>query len=297
MLKSIPSSKLFSDVLSIVCGALLQAVSYVLFVAPYKIVPGGIYGITIVLNNITKGVFSFAPDGLPMGIMALFFNIPLMIIAARKLGLQSGGKTVLAFVLIAVFTDLIDKLSGGVPVVKDDALLSCFYGGVILGLGVFLVIRAGGTCAGTDVVARLLSKRFNYRLSSMVIIVDSAIVVLGLLAFNDWTVPLYSWIVIFVYGKVIDTLQVVNPNNLMMIVADNIDQMRDFILYEVKRGGTVVDAKGMYTYADKKVIFVVVSKREADAIEARIKSFDENAFCVMVDAYNIKGNGYVVTPH
>ena len=92
-----------ADYLLILLGALLQAVAYVLFFAPHSIVPGGIYGITIILHHLTKGVFSFAPDGLPMGIMALFFTVPLLILASRKLGLRSGARTIVAFVAIAIF--------------------------------------------------------------------------------------------------------------------------------------------------------------------------------------------------
>ena len=79
-----------ADYLLILAGALLQAVAYVLFFAPHSIVPGGVYGITIILHHLTAGVFSFAPDGLPMGIMALFFNVPLLILASRKLGLSTS---------------------------------------------------------------------------------------------------------------------------------------------------------------------------------------------------------------
>ena len=89
----------------IVVGSFLQALSYVLFLAPYKIVPGGVYGISIVIHYVTKDLFPFFPDGLPMGATALCFNIPLMILAMKKIGLSSGPKTIDTFMLISKFTD------------------------------------------------------------------------------------------------------------------------------------------------------------------------------------------------
>ena len=89
----------------IVVGSFLQALSYVLFLAPYKIVPGGVYGISIVIHYVTKDLFPFFPDGLPMGATALCFNIPLLILAMKKIGLSSGPKTIVTFLLISIFTD------------------------------------------------------------------------------------------------------------------------------------------------------------------------------------------------
>lgn len=91
----------------IVVGSFLQALSYVLFLAPYKIVPGGVYGISIVIHYVTKDLFPFFPDGLPMGATALCFNIPLMILAMKKIGLSSGPKTIVTFLLISIFYRLI----------------------------------------------------------------------------------------------------------------------------------------------------------------------------------------------
>ena len=88
-------------------GSFLQALAYVVFMAPYKIVPGGVYGISIVIHYVTEGLFSFMPNGLPMGMTALCFNIPLMVLAMKKIGLASGPKTVVTFLLISVFTDLL----------------------------------------------------------------------------------------------------------------------------------------------------------------------------------------------
>jgi uncharacterized membrane-anchored protein YitT (DUF2179 family) len=285
------------DYLLILAGALLQAVAYVLFFAPHSIVPGGVYGITIILHHLTKGVFSFAPDGLPMGIMALCFNIPLMILASRKLGLRSGARTIVAFVAIAIFTDIIEALTGGKPLIENDILLSALFGGILLGVGVYLVISSYGTNAGTDVLARVISRSWGLNLATVILVIDSIIVLLGLVAFGNWMVPLYSLMAILAYSATIEKLNITNPNCMLTIVTEKIDEIKQFILYETGHGGSYVDAKGLYTDNDKKLILAVVSKREASACETRIRKIDPAAFVVITDAHDVNGNGFFSVPH
>ncbi|MBP5210581.1 MAG: YitT family protein [Bacteroidales bacterium] len=290
------TKNLVIDYTKIILGAALQAVAYVLFISPHKIVPGGIYGITIIIHHLTSGVFSFAPDGLPMGIMALCFNIPIMFVATKVLGLRSGGRTVVTFLSVAAFTDILTAITKD-GIIVNDALLSCFYGGVILGIGVFFTISANSTSAGSDVIARVLSIKFKAKLSYMIIIIDSIIVLFGLVAFKDISIPLYSWFTIFIYGQTVDILMGKNPNCLMFIVCDNIEEVKDFIINEMHRSGTYFEASGLYTDNEKKVIMMVVAKREAMAVENRIKAFDENIFIATTDAHDIHGNGYIPVPH
>ena len=159
----------------IVVGSFLQALSYVLFLAPYKIVPGGVYGISIVIHYVTKDLFPFFPDGLPMGATALCFNIPLMILAMKKIGLSSGPKTIVTFLLISIFTDSLSYFLTD-PLVENDAFIAAFYGGAILGLGVTCIFRAQSTSAGTDVLARVIANDSNLKVSNMIIVLDSAVV-------------------------------------------------------------------------------------------------------------------------
>ena len=160
-----------ADYTLIVIGAFLQALSYSLFLAPYKIVPGGVYGISIVLHHVTQGLFSFMPEGLPMGATALCFNVPLLLLAMKKLGLASGPKTIVTFVLISIFTDSFSYLFANQPLVENDSFIACFYGGAILGLGVTCVFRAQSTSAGTDVLARVIALNSNLKVSNMIIVI------------------------------------------------------------------------------------------------------------------------------
>lgn len=272
------------DSLYIVLGALLQAVGYSAFIAPCEIVPGGVYGITIALNHITKGVFPFLPNGLPIGITALFFNIPLMILAARKLGLSSGWKTALAFSLISIFTDAISVVMRHEGLVAEDRLLSAFYGGAIIGLGVFLIFKAGGTSAGTDVLGRLLAKGRNIKLSNAIIIVDSIVVVFGLLVFKDWKVPLYSWLTIFVYGKVVEFLQPENPKKAVFIVSSKTEELRYMLLHVLKLRGTILNGKGLYQSEQREILFLITERKIVPQLKSTVLEIDGKAFISTMDA-------------
>jgi len=261
----------------IVVGSFLQALSYVLFLAPYKIVPGGVYGISIVLHYSTKGMFSFLPEGLPMGITALCFNVPLLILAIKKLGLSSGPKTVVTFLLISIFTDTLSFFLTE-PLLENDTFIAAFYGGAILGLGVTCIFRAHSTSAGTDVLARVLANNSNLKVSNMIILLDSAVVLLGLLAFQDWAVPLYSWFTIFVYGKVVEMFQVENPNRAVFIVSKKTDELKELIVGKMGMRGTFLHGRGMYEGKEREIIFTIAERKDMPRLKDEVKEIDPNAF-------------------
>ncbi len=265
-------------------GAFLQSLSYVLFLAPFKIVPGGVYGISIVLHYVTKGVFAVFPEGLPMGATALCFNVPLLILAMKKLGLSSGPKTVVTFVLISVFTDALSYFFGTEPLVKDDTFIAAFYGGAILGLGVTCVFKAQSTSAGTDVLARVIANNSNLKVSNMIILLDSAIVMLGLIAFQDWAVPLYSWFAIFVYGKVVEMFQTENPNRAVFIVSEKTAEMKDRIFSKMGMRGTFLHGRGMYEGKEKEIIFTITERKDMLRLKEQIKEVDPHAFISTMNA-------------
>lgn len=267
-----------TDYTLIVIGAFLQALSYVLFLAPYKIVPGGVYGISIVLHYVTKGMFSIMPEGLPMGITALFFNIPLMILAMKKIGLASGPKTVVTFLLISFFTDGLSYFFGNEPLVANDSFIACFYGGAILGLGVTCVFRAQSTSAGTDVLARVIANNSNLKVSNMIIVLDSAVVLLGLIVFRDWAVPLYSWFTIFVYGKIVEMFQTENPNRAVFIVSRKTQELKDLIVGKMGMRGTFLHGRGMYEGKEKEIIFTIAERKDLPRLKDEVKAVDPDAF-------------------
>ncbi len=275
---SLLNSHVVKDYTLIVIGSFLQALSYVLFLAPYKIIPGGVYGISIVIHYLTDGLFSWAPDGLPMGVTALCFNIPLMLLAMKKIGLGSGAKTVATFLLISFFVDTLTYLVGSEQLVANDRFIASFYGGVVLGLGVTCIFKAHSTSAGTDVLARLIANRSNLKVSNMIILIDSAVVILGLVAFQDWAVPLYSWFTIFVFGKIVEMLQVENPNRAVFIISQKPLELKKVIVDKLGMRGTFIHGRGMYEGSEKEVIFTITERKDLERLKSEIKAVDSLAF-------------------
>jgi len=287
------SAAWFKDYSLILIGSLCVAAGYVYFITPFKIVPGGVYGLSIVIHYLTQNVFSFAPEGLPIGAMALVFNIPLAIAAHRYLGGGAAFKTVVTFVSTAVFVDLLFYFHGEKPLVANAPLLASIYGGIAIGVGVAFIFKAKGTSAGTDVISKIITKYFHLPIGYVIMMVDSCIVLIGLLAFRIWDVPLYSMITIFVYGKVVEIiLQGISFDKAVFIISDKSEEIKDRIINDLKRGGTFLHGKGMYNGVEKEIIYTVVNNREISALQDYVRKIDSNAFMSVLETKEILGKGF-----
>lgn len=279
----------------ILIGTFIMAAGFVLFINPYKIVPGGVYGIAIVIHYLTEGVFSFWPLGIPIGLLGLTMDIPLTILGMKILGPRFGIKTVVGFILTASFMDLLGYLIGQDDPLKlgDQVLLASIFGGVMIGFGLGLVFRSRATSGGSDIIAMIINKYTGLPLGQLMIIVDSVIVLVGLAAFGDWKIPLYSWIVIYITGKVIDiTLRGISYEKTMFIISDRHEDIRHKIIHDLNRGGTIFVGKGMYQENEKNMIYTNVSRREYQILKDYIREVDPEAFVTVIDANEILGKGF-----
>lgn len=287
------SAEWFKNYSLIILGSLILAAGYVFFITPYKIVPGGVLGISIVIHYLTEGVFKFTPAGLPVGMMGLIMNIPLTIIGIKILGPRFGIKTILGFILVSVFIDLLTWLWGNDPLVAGDALLSSIFGGVMIGFGLGLIFKSRATSGGSDIIAMIISKYTKIMPGQLLIYIDSVIVLVGLIAFRDWRIPLYSWVVIFITGKVLDAvLTGANYDKSLFIITDKYDEIRDKIINDLNRSGTLIRGTGLYRESEKKIVFTTVNRRELVILESFIKEIDEHAFMTVFDAREVLGEGF-----
>lgn len=274
----------FGSYLLIIAGSLIMAAGFVFFITPHKIVPGGVFGISIVLHYLI---------GTPVGVMGLVMNIPLTILGIKILGPRFGVRTVIGFVLSSVFIDLLTSLWGNKALVEGDILLSCVFGGVLIGFGLGLIFKSKATSGGSDIIAMIIAKYTRLPVGQLMIYTDSVIVLVGLIAFRDWRIPLYSWIVIFITGKVIDVvLQGIDYDKSIFIVSDKFEEIREKILNDLNRGGTFLSGKGMYNGKERTIIFTVVNRRELQLLQAFISKVDPKAFLTVINASEILGEGF-----
>lgn len=288
-MKFLNKDKLFSRkglraVLLILIGTFVMAVGYVYFISPYKIAPGGVYGISIVLHHLF---------GLPIGLVALLMDIPLTLLGLKILGPRFGWKTVLGFVSMAIFVDFLTYFQGDVPLVEGDALLSAVFGGVLIGFGLGLVFKSKASSGGSDIIAMILNKYTRIPLGTLIIYVDSVIVLITLIAFRDWKIPLYSWLVIYITGKVVDlVLEGANYDKALFIISDKYEEIKQSITEDLSRGGTVFYGHGLYSEDTKRIIYTIVNRREFEMLKEYIYEIDPKAFISVMNTHEILGEGF-----
>lgn len=288
------STQWFIDYLYILIGSFILAIGYVFFVTPHKIVPGGVYGIAIVVHYLTRGMFEFWPNGFPIGLFGLILNIPLTYAGIKILGPRFGIKTIVGFVLASVFIDGIAYLRpvGDAPLV-NDVLLSSVFAGVLIGVGLGLIFKSRATSGGSDIIAMIIAKYTRLQLGKLMIYVDSAIVLIGLAAFKDWQIPLYSLVVIYITGRAIDMiLEGAGYNKAMLIISKKHPEIKNKILKDLERGGTYLKGEGMFTGEEKQIIYTVVSRREVAVLQEYINHVDPDAFITVMNASEILGEGF-----
>ncbi len=278
------SKKWFKAYAFILLGSVILTFGYVYFIIPYKILPGGIYGISIILHH---------QLGLPVGVTALVFNMILLGVGLKILGPRFGVKTFTTLVLIAVFVDVAGYFTGYEPLVEDYALLSAVFGGLLVGLGVGLIFRARASTGGSDVLAMIIGRFSSMQVGQIMIIVDSLVVLLGLAVFGDWKIPLYSWILIFVYGKIVDVVvQGPNYDKTLFIISKKHEEVQKKLVHEMGRRGSFITGEGMFGGKQHKIIFTTVTRREVAILQDFIHDIDPDAFMTVLEANEVLGGGF-----
>ncbi len=289
------SRKWFISYAIITLGAFVLALGFVLFINPYNIVPGGVYGIAIVIHELTYGMFDLWPNGVPIGLSGLFINIPLTLLGIKILGPRFGVKTVIGFFLTSIFMDVLTHFIGDSDPLglENEMILTCIFGGIMLGVGLGLILKSKATSGGSDIIAMIVAKYTQWPLGQLLIYIDTLIILGGLVVFKDWKIPLYSWLVIYVTGKVIDmVIEGVSYEKMLLIISDKPEEIRDKIVNDLNRGGTFIAGEGMYNNDSKKIIYTVVNRRELSMLEDFIQRIDPKAFLTVIDAKEILGEGF-----
>lgn len=294
------SARWFKSYLLIILGSMIMASGYSFFADPHKIVPGGVYGIAIVIHH----VFGF-----PTGTVGLMFNIPLFALGIYILGPRFGVKTFVGTIATSFFIDLQSKiierfslfrpdgLAEGVEYIASplqDPFLASLLSGVLIGVGLALIFRAKATTGGSDIIAQIVNKYTKISVGQLLIFIDSAIVSVGVIAFKDFALALYALITIYLTGKVLDAVMLGGSNRkAVFVVSSKPEEISDFILHKLRRGGTFFFAQGMYGRDDKKVIYTALSRRELSALQDFVNDTDKDAFLSVFDTNQIYGRGFL----
>lgn len=284
-LKDINRKKTIYEYVMILIGSFIMAAGLVIFISPFKLAPGGVYGIAITLHYLT--------DVLPIGLIALFMDIPLFIIGTLILGKKFGLKTLVGIFSLSGFTTLLENFYGYEPLVTDDYFLASVFGGVLIGIGLGLIFKSRATSGGTDIIAMIVNKYTRIPVGTLIIYVDATIVLVGLIAFKDWRIPLYSWVTIFITGKIVDMMiEGIASEKAVYIISEEYEEIRDKIINEMGRGGTYLRGEGMYNGTQKKIIYTVVDRKELILLQRYVHEIDPNAFLTVMETKETLGEGF-----
>ncbi len=303
---------------NIFAGCTLLAAGFVFFINPYNIVPGGVYGASIVLHNLFPSI--------QVGTFGYMFDVPLLILSVVLLGAKLGARTIVAALFTPMAMNVISRLVystqealekldparllGGCLDMTDHLMLTCIVGATLIGIGSGLVVRNQATTGGSDIIGMMLQKYFHIRFSKAILLVDATVVCFGLVVIGfgigsaddigqpSWHLSFYSLIAIFIISRVIAyVINGAKDDKLLFVISEEkMVALHHFILNDLDRTATCIKSSGLYTGAEKEMLFLVVSRREVTAVKNKIKEADPRAFVVVTDAYDTFGEGWKQLP-
>lgn len=298
------------DYLGIVFGCLIVSVAFVFFINPYRLVPGGVFGISIVLHSLFPSV--------QVGTFSYFISIPLLLMAYFLLGRGVGLKTLMATLVTPLFMNLISSmayptkqalqqldptlLADGKLDLSNDLILATIMGGVLVGIGEGLIVRCRATTGGSDIVGMILSKYLHVKFAWALMATDIAVVAFGLVVIgmgigtdsgipHSWLLSCYSVICIYIISKTISYVVSGSKNNklLFIVTHNNYEQMQHFILNRLDRTATVIPSHGLYSGREQNTLMMVARRQEVDTITKTIAEIDPDVFVIVTDSYDIYG--------
>lgn len=269
------------DIILTILGAIIMAIGVSLFLLPNQLSTGGFSGIA----TITYYLFQ-----IPMGTVILIANIPVFLIALKKLGKAFFLKSILGTVSLSVFIDIFDKA----PPITNDKFLASIYGGIIVGIGTALILKAHSSTGGSDLVSNIIkSYKPNAKIGSIIVYIDTVIVSLNVIVFKNIEIGLYSAIAIYLMGKIVDIIfEGIDFTKLLIIVSKKSEEISKNVEEKIERGVTGLYGKGMYTNEESLVLMCATPRKDVGRIKEIAQSIDSNCFIIITNAREVFGNGF-----
>jgi uncharacterized membrane-anchored protein YitT (DUF2179 family) len=271
--------KILQRILLITIGATLMGVGLEIFLVPNNVIDGGITGISIMLSYIT---------GWKLGFFIFILNIPFFFIGYKQIGKTFALSTLYGIIILSIVTGLLHP----VPAFTEDILLAAVFGGIILGIGVGLVIRYGGSLDGTEILAILFNNKLPFSVGEIIMFFN--LFILGTAGFVfTWDRAMYSLIAYFVAFKTIDiTVTGLDESKSAWIISENSTEIGNAILNRLGRGVTYLNGEGAFSGDDKKVIFCVINRLEEAKLKEIVTEYDQSAFLAVADIAEVRGGRF-----
>jgi len=263
----------------LVIGSGLAATALEIFLVPNNIIDGGITGVSIILSYLTN---------LPLGGFIFVLNLPFLLIGYKQIGKGFVNSTLFSITILAIGVSVLHPVQG----ITSDILLASIFGGIILGIGVGIVIRYGGSLDGTEIVAIVAGKRTAFSVGEIIMFFN--LFILGSAGFVfTWDKAMYSLIAYFIAFRVIDlTIEGLDESKAAIIISDHADEITECIMARLGRGVTYLEGRGGYTSESKGVLYVVVTRLEIAKLKGIIDEIDESAFVTINDVHEVLGGRF-----
>jgi uncharacterized membrane-anchored protein YitT (DUF2179 family) len=265
-------------VVLMVLGSIFASIGLEIFLIPNSIIDGGVTGISIMASHLTK---------LPLGVFILILNLPFLIVGYKQIGKTFALSTLFSVICLSIGVSILHPIPG----LTQDILLATIFGGIILGIGIGLIIRNGGSLDGTEIIAIILDKRTGFSIGEIVMFFN--LFILGGSGFIfGWDRAMYSLIAYFIAFKTIDiTVEGLDESKSVVIVSEKNKEISEAIMDRLGRGLTLLDGKGAYSGSSTNVIYVVVSRLEIAKLKNIVHGFDEDAL-ITVASVEATGKRY-----
>jgi len=267
-------------IIAIAIGAIVAAFGIQGFIVPAGLGGGGVGGIALMLYYTLR---------LPIGLMTFLLNIPLFVLGWREVNKKFVFKTIWG---LAIFSLCLDLFNGVQTIAVDDILLGALYGGVILGISTSVIFHFGGSLGGTDIVSKVIQRKYGVPMGT------SSLAINGFIILISWAIlgskaTLYTLVMMFVFGRVLDLIQSGVPSKAITIVSDHSEALVSRIRVDLGRGATFLHGRGAYSCEPKDVIICVVSLPEIGRLKQAVREVDPQAFMIVQNAGEVFGAGFV----
>lgn len=271
--------RIFARIIMVSLGAIIMALGLELFLVPNQIMDGGIVGVSIITAHLLN---------LPLGIFIFILNLPFIYLGYKQIGKTFALSTGLGITVLSATTLALHSLH---PFTKDT-LLATVFGGMILGIGVGIVIRYGGSLDGTEILAILFNSKTPFSVGEIIMFFNIAIFTVAGFIFT-WEQAMYSILAYYIAYKMIDiVIQGLEESKSVYIISDEIDEIGQTIMDRLGRGVTFLHGEGAYTGNDKKVIFTVITRLEESKLKSIVAEIDDNAFLAIGNIAEVKGGRF-----
>jgi uncharacterized membrane-anchored protein YitT (DUF2179 family) len=271
--------KTLKRILFLIIGSALAGVGLEIFLIPNNVIDGGIVGISIMAGYLTKW---------PVGMFIFVLNIPFFIFGYLQIGKSFTFSTIFAVAMLSMWVSVLHP----VPGITQDVFLASVFGGIVLGIGVGLIIRYGGSLDGTEIIAIVLDKKSAFSVGEIVMFFNLFILISAGLVFG-WDRAMYSLVTYFIAFKVIDlTIEGLDESKEVMIISDKYEEITEVLMARLGRGVTRLLGEGCYTGDSKSVLYCVVTRLEVSKLKSILNEIDEEAFVTISSVDEVMGGRF-----